>query len=155
MIKHLKQTIDESINLELNISELYLIFNHAFQEDAYFWWELSEEELNHAELIRKAGRIDILPDGILSELLHSILQDLIDDNIEVISFINKYKLKAPSREEAFSVALEIEKSASEKHFQKFMANYSDNVLFQLFQKLNKDDKDHYDRIHSYMIEHGI
>ncbi|MFC1490940.1 rubrerythrin family protein [Candidatus Latescibacterota bacterium] len=155
MVKHIKQTIDESINLELNISELYLIFNNAFQEDANFWWELSEEELNHAELVRKAGRIDILPDGIVSELLHSILQDLIDDNIEVISLINKYKLTAPSREEAFNVALDVERSASEMHFQKFMENYSDNVLFQLFQKLNKDDKDHYARINTYMKEHGI
>ena len=64
MPKHLKQTIDESIQLELNISELYMIFNQAHTEDADFWRKLAEEELNHAEIVRKAGRIEILPDGI-------------------------------------------------------------------------------------------
>ncbi|MFC1651148.1 rubrerythrin family protein [Candidatus Latescibacterota bacterium] len=155
MLKHLKHTIDESIQLELNISELYMIFNQAFEEDAYFWCELSEEELNHAELIRKAGKIEILPDGIVPELLHSILQDIIEENKRIVSFIDKYKLNPPSREDAFKVALEIEDSAIEMHFQEFMESHSDSVLFQLFQKLNADDKDHYIRIRRYMIEHGI
>ncbi|MFC1538304.1 rubrerythrin family protein [Candidatus Latescibacterota bacterium] len=155
MFKHLKQTIDESIQLELNISDLYTIFNQVFREDAYFWWTLSEEEERHAELIRKAGRIEILPDGIASEMLCPELQDIIDTNNKIVSFIDKYKLNPPSREEAFNVALEIEQSAGEMHFQEFMENSSDNILFQLFQKLNKDDKDHYARISSYMEEHGI
>ena len=50
-----KQTIDESIQLELNVAELYKIFNQEFQEDAYFWRALSEEEENHANLIKKIG----------------------------------------------------------------------------------------------------
>ena len=60
MNKELKQIIDESVQLELNVTKLYKIFNQAFQEDANFWWTLSEEEENHANLIRKVGGLDFL-----------------------------------------------------------------------------------------------
>ena len=155
MNSKLKQIIDESVQLELNLAELYKIFNQAFREDAYFWLTLSEEEERHATLIRKAGKIEIQPDGILTEMLHTTLQELIDGNKKIVSFIVKYKSKPPSREEAFNVALEFEESAGEIHYQKFMEKHSDKILYQLFQKLNKEDKDHIARLRSYMNEQGI
>jgi len=155
MNKKLEQIFYESIQLELNVAELYKIFNQAFQEDADFWWTLSEEEERHAELIRKAGKIEILPDNIVTEILHTNLQDIIDVNKKIASLIVKYKSNSPSRETAFNVACEVEQSAGELHFQEFMEKSHDNILFQLFQKLNADDKDHFKRLRSYMDEHGI
>ncbi|MFC1539425.1 rubrerythrin family protein [Candidatus Latescibacterota bacterium] len=155
MIKHLKQTIDESIQLELNISELYLIFNQAFREDAYFWWTLIEEEKNHANLIRKVGGLDFLTNEIIAEMLPAKLQKIRKANEKLSSCIDEYKSNPPSRDEAFNIALEFEESAVEIHYQKFMNINVDDMLTHTFQKLNADDKDHYTRIRSYMKEHGI
>ncbi|MFC1541061.1 hypothetical protein ACFL50_01285 [Candidatus Latescibacterota bacterium] len=47
----LKNIMEESIQLELKIAELYKLFIRTFPKDAYFWWELSEEEKNHAARI--------------------------------------------------------------------------------------------------------
>ena len=36
-----KDLIDEAVNLEKNVSEVYGIFSNAFPEDQDFWWRLS------------------------------------------------------------------------------------------------------------------
>ena len=151
----LRQIVDESIMLELNVAELYKIFNQAFPEDAVFWWKLFEEEENHATLIRKAGAIEIQHDGILTKMLPLTLQEIKEANKEIVSFIVEYESNPPSRETAFNVALEIENSAGEVYFQRFINKKTDNILIQLFQKLNNEDKDHVARLLSYMEEHGI
>ena len=66
----LEKIIDESILLELNISELYKVFNQAFPEDAYFWWQLSEEEENHAALIRDTVKINVETFEVLSDMFY-------------------------------------------------------------------------------------
>lgn len=83
--------IDESINLELNVASLYLLFNKLFPEDA----------------------------------------------------------------EAFNIALNIENSAGEIHFEKFMNKETELKIDHIFQQLNKDDKDHANRISSYMNRNSI
>ena len=155
MNKELKQIINESVQLELNVTKLYKIFNQAFQEDANFWWTLSEEEENHANLIRKVGGLDFLTYKIIAEMLPVKLQEIREANEKISSCIDEYKSNPPSREEAFNVALEIEESAGEIHYQRFMRKESDDMIAQTFQKLNNDDKDHFARLRSYMNEHGI
>ncbi|MFC1651441.1 rubrerythrin family protein [Candidatus Latescibacterota bacterium] len=155
MNKHLGQIIDESVQLELNVAELYKIFNKAFQEDAYFWRALSEEEENHANLIRKVVGLDFLTYEIIPEMLPAKLQEIREANENISFYIDEYKSNTPSREEAFNVALEFEDSACEIHYQEFMKKELDDMLTQTFQKLNKDDKDHFTRLRSYMKEHGI
>ena len=155
MKNKLKKHIDESIKLELNVAELYKIFNQLFPEDAYFWWKLYEEEQNHANLIRKVGELNFLTNKIIMEMLPTKLIEIKEANQKIISFIKKYKSKPPSRQEAFNVALEIEQSASEMHYQVFMKKESDNIIAQTFQKLNNDDIDHFERIRSYMNKRGM
>jgi ferritin len=154
-MKNLKQTIDESILLEENLSTLYMVYASFFEEDSAFWKKLSEEEVRHAEIIAKAGKIEIHPDGVISAMLYTMLQDISEDNNNINTMIDKYQHHPPSREDAFNTALSFEKSATEIHFQKFMAKHSENILFQLFQKLNAEDKDHLVRIRDYMNENGI
>jgi len=155
MNKKLKQIIDESVQLELNVAELYKIFNQAFQEDAYFWLKLSEEEENHANLIRKVGGLAFLTYKIIAKMLPAKLQEIREANEKISSCIDEYKSNPPSREEAFNVALEFEESAVEIHYQRFMRKESDDMIAQTFQKLNNDDRDHFARLRSYMNEHGI
>ncbi|MEA3487197.1 MAG: hypothetical protein U9R20_06020 [Thermodesulfobacteriota bacterium] len=56
MDKDFSYLIEESINLELNIADLYFLFHELFPEDADFWWRLVLEEKNHAALIRSGKK---------------------------------------------------------------------------------------------------
>jgi len=147
--------IEESINLELNVSDLYLIFHELFPDDAKFWLNLTLEEKNHAAIFRSGkdvlNQLKIFPHN----LLHHNLQDLKDTNSTLLSLIKSFKNTPPSREEAFNIALKIEISAAELHFQDFMDEETNSEIVQFFQKLNKNDKDHFMRIRSYMDNHGI
>ena len=155
MNTNLEKIIDGAEQLELNVAELYKIFNHTFQEDANFWFNIILEEENHAYLIRKIGELEILTSKIIEEMLPAKLHEIRDANEKIISFIDEYKSSPPSREEAFNFALEIEELTVEIYYQRFMKKESVDLLTKAFQKLNADDNDHYARISSYMKEHGI
>ena len=155
MYESLPQLLEESIKLELNVSELYEILSSAFLEDADFWKKLSLEEENHAVLI-KLVRVELLSsDEFPSEILSSSLENLIEANNRLISLLKEYKDNPPSREKAFNVALSIEESAGEIHFQNATKMTSDLEYIKTFQRLNKDDKDHSERVRKYMSDKGI
>ncbi|MFC1551838.1 rubrerythrin family protein [Candidatus Latescibacterota bacterium] len=155
MDKQLGHIIDESVQLELNVGELYKLFNRTFPEDAPFWDELYEEEQHHANLIRKVGGLDFLTYKIIPKMLSAKIDEIREANETICSCTDKYMANPPSREEAFNLALELEDSACEIHYQEFMENELDDMLTQTFQKLNADDKNHFLRIRAYMTEHGI
>ena len=155
MTQSLPQLLEESIKLELNVSELYKIFSSAFPEDADFWKKLSLEEENHAVLI-KLVKVELLSsDEFPSEILSSSLENLIEANNRLFSLLKEYKDNPPSREKAFNVALSIEESAGEIHYQNATKMTSDLEYIKTFQRLNKDDKDHSERIRKYMSNKGI
>jgi hypothetical protein len=146
---------EEAAQLEHNISRLYVLFHKAFSEDADFWWKLAIEENNHASLFR-SGIDYFIPAGIFpNEILHSMLEELQEVNQMLLSLHDKYKTSTPTREIAFNLALEIERSAGEIHFQRAITKSTDSKILKIFQKLNKDDKDHETRIQVYMKENGI
>jgi hypothetical protein len=147
--------IEESINLELNVSKLYTHFFKLFPDDAAFWWKLVVEEKNHAALIRSGKEYFEPLRKFPHDLLAPLLQILKDANSRLDSLIEKYEETPPSREEAFNIALKIEESAGELHFQKFMDKEANSTTDNIFKELNKGDKDHAMRICRYMEEHGI
>ena len=49
--------LDESIKLELNIADLYLVFHEKIPEDSKFWWQLLLEEKNHATLLKTGKEV--------------------------------------------------------------------------------------------------
>ena len=154
-MENITTLIEESINLELNVAELYLLFNNLFPEDEDFWWELSMEEKNHAALLR-SGKESFLPvDKFPLDLIENRLQVLVDANSEISSLIKKYEVNPPSRAEAFRAAFNIENSAGEIHFERFMNKKAELKIDHIFQQLNKDDKDHANRINSYMKRKSI
>ena len=69
--------------------------------------------------------------------------------------LEKYHNQPPSRQEAFNIALETERSAGEIHFQRLVTNQAESKVIDLFQKLNEDDHDHAERIQIYMQDNGI
>jgi len=155
MDKKLAKLFDEAICLEINVAQLYDIFRWYFPDDDFFWARLSMEERNHAALL-EAGKNNFKPqDQFPDDILPSSIKDLSSVNLELSDLIDQYNKKPPSREEAFNIALDMEKAAGEFHFQKFMGKTTATTLDQIFQKLNMDDKDHAKRIHNYMAENGI
>ena len=149
------ELIDESIRMELNVAELYLFFQSAFPEDVEFWWQLALEEKNHAALIRSLKE-HFLPLGKFPrDLLSSSLEDILESNAYIDRLLSRYRQQPPGREEAFRTACLLEDSAAEIHFQKFMSRKGSSKLDEIFRRLNADDRDHGERIRSYMAARGI
>lgn len=155
MNEKLMQLIDESIKLELNVAALYTIFRKAFPGDSAFWSKLALEEEHHASLIR--GARDALLSGreFPHELLAPKVDMLLETNSKLLSLLGEYSKNPPSREIAFNVAFNLEESAGEVHFQRAMEQLPTSTIMEVFQLLNKDDKDHARRIRAYMSDKGI
>jgi hypothetical protein len=83
------------------------------------------------------------------------VQALCKTNNKLISLLKKYNEKPPSRKSAFNIALNIEKSAGELHFQLAMEKSPTSSIMEVLQVLNKDCKDHANRILAYMSDKGI
>jgi ferritin len=147
--------LDESIHLELNVADLYEVFHIAFPDDADFWWTLLLEEKNHAALLRSAKEAFMPLDKFPRDLVLHSLEELKHANATLVTLIRKCRDAHPSREEAFNIAVTLEQSAGEIHFQQFVDRKANSKIDDIFQQLNKDDKDHAMRIRSYMENHGI
>jgi len=149
------QIVEESIDLELNVAALYFLFHFAFPEDAAFWWQLHGEERNHAALLSSVKKTFIPADAYPAHFLPPFLDKLKSANEELNSLIEKYKKKPPKREEAFLVALAVENSAGEKHFQEFAEKAPQSKIDEAFHNLISHDRDHIRRIREYMERKGI
>jgi len=155
MNNDLSELFDEAIKIELNASKLYELFQEVFPDDALFWGQLVVEEKNHAALLRD-GRDRFQPIGKFPvEILPASITSLVWANRGIVTLVDKYRERHPSREEAFNTALSLEQSAGEAHFQQFMEKDSVSKIEGIFKDLNRDDKDHALRIRSYMENHGI
>ena len=155
MNDNITELAKESISLELNVSEIYYLFHSYFADDSNFWRKLAQEEEDHADLIKHGIEefepVGEFPHGILSESL----QELKETNKKLSSLLKQFKNNPPSREVAFNTALEIEASAGELHFQNFMDKETTSKIDELFQFLNRQDKDHAKRVRSYMKDNDI
>lgn len=152
----LRQLIEESIRLELNVAEVYLGFHHRFHEDADFWWQLVIEEKRHAALLRN-GMQHFLDTRIFpGELACASLESLVNVNHELERILKQEKEAPMPREAAFNLAIKLEQSAGEIHFQHAMQETeSPSEAIHLFSGLNGDDRDHTDKIRNYMRREGI
>jgi CheY-like chemotaxis protein len=151
----LEQFIDEAIKLELNAAEIYAIFAAGMKEDADFWAGLSWEERNHAAIL-KTGKEMLLPAGQFpEELLFDFIQPLVETNTWLQALKDEFSEKLPDRLAAFAIAIKIEKSAGEMHFQRVMEQPSDSRFLEILQDLCEDDIDHLNRIVAYMRQSGL
>ena len=154
MSHNLIKLAEEAMRLEYNVSKLYMIFRDAYPDDAAFWWQLVIEEGNHAALI-KSGRDYFMPAVSLPKEMFPSMEELQEANKGLELLLEKYAADPPSRETAFNVALKMEMSAGEIHFQRTMTKSADSKVLAMFQKLNQDDKDHANRIRAYMKQNEI
>ena len=139
----------ELIELEQNAGRLYLMFTNYIQEDYHFWWVLANEEMNHAALL-KTG-VEFAKLGEFPNISTDEINEVKKLNSQFDSIIEEFK-KNPNRLKSFEIALEIESSAGESHYQEFMDTKSDNKIVKILQELNREDNNHYNRIKDYYSE---
>ena len=140
---------DESITLELNVSNIYGFFAESLPLDRSFWLQLQREEKSHAQLIRTA-RDSYLNRGIFPcSLITASTSELQLANQHTLSLVEQFQKQAPDRFKACLIAIELEKSAGEIHFAKFVEKEATNAIDTVFQQLNRDDKYHIERISEY------
>lgn len=155
MAPTLATLLDESIQLELNLAKLYTLFNDHFSEDEEFWWQLSMEERSHAALLQQEKKqpqpLQFFPENLLAKDL-----DALKANNAFILDQSKRFAEAPcSREDALNLALKIEMSAGEAHFQEFMESETGSLTADIFKQLASEDQNHARRIREYMKENGV
>ena len=152
----LPEIIEESIKLELNVSRLYDFFSVIFPEDADLWQLLSNEEKNHASLLKTSKDVLLSCVEFPDEVLAPTLVELNTTNDHIISLLKEFNDNPPSRESALNSAISLEESAGEMHFQQGMDKRpTPNNFLKIFQDLNKYDMDHAKRIREYKNSLGI
>jgi len=147
--------LDESIQLELNLAKLYTLFNDQFTEDEEFWWQLSIEERSHAALLQQEKKqpqpLQFFPENLLAKDLEALRAN----NALILSHAERFAAAPCSREEALNLALKIEMSAGEAHFQEFMDSDTGSLTADIFKQLASEDQNHAKRIREYMKEQGV
>ena len=156
-MEHLFITLlDEAIELELTISDIYLFFSQCHPEDAELWWQLCLEERNHAALLRSGKDVFLPEENFPDELIYPNLTEIRESNTTVRETLAAFRQTSPSRSEAFCWALDAEQMSAEMHFQccmELMTPHSPKL--NIFQKLNAEDKEHIPRIENFMKKQGL
>lgn len=155
MPKKIIALAEESINIELNVSKIYFLFNKLFPDDSDFWLKLAQEENNHADIIKNGIELFEPIDAFPHKILSHDLQKLKDTNEDLQFLLTEFKITPPSRDEAFNTALDIENSVGEMHFQQFLKKKHVSIFENIFQQLTEEDKDHSSRILTYMRDNDI
>lgn len=155
MSETFRQLLDESIQLELNLAKLYTAYNDLFTEDEDFWWDLAMEERGHASLLQQEKTAPQQEPFFPENLLATDLDALKAINKRVLDLVAAAKSTPPSRGEALRTAYELETSAGESHFQRFMESPASSFAANIFQQLNQGDRDHAERIQRYIDEQAL
>lgn len=148
------ELIEEAIKLELNVSDLYMLFYRQFPDDSQFWWKLSIEEQNHAALLKTVRLMNNTALEIPRDIVPAGLDELLVSNKRLEDAIDEFKAH-PDRTRAFQFAYLVEHSAGELHYESFMNHGNESKLTEVLRKLNRDDINHAERIRQYMADHHI
>jgi hypothetical protein len=132
---------------EETISQLYACYAERFPDHKEFWSTLSEEELEHAKLVRQLSELSVQYDEtklripVIKISLDHIKYQLAKVHKEEVSLIN-----------ALSTALDLERSIVDgKIFQAFKG-YSTDAR-GILQELESTLQDHVERVQKAWNEH--
>jgi len=144
-MEKITEYLNESIKLELNVSNLYMLFSEKLKSNKEFWYRLSIEEVNHASLLETIK--SFFESNVKVEHLLDVehINELIEFNKLFPVFIKSFS-DEPTIEKSKEIGIFIEQSIAETHYQNIMELSTDDKIINIFQQLNKDDKDHFKRI---------
>ncbi|MBN1872323.1 MAG: hypothetical protein JW800_07100 [Candidatus Omnitrophica bacterium] len=146
-----RELFNLAVKLETNICRLYIFYRDHFTEEGSFWAKMAEEESHHASIVELAGEYY---DKFPQELIYSNAENLKKVNRDIEEKIKKYAEKPPSRREAYEYAYNLENSAYEFHFQNVVSKKSESREIKRLKELNKDDRDHAERIKKLLERPG-
>jgi len=156
MKENLAQTfLEEAIQLEKLVAEVYTLFEKSFPEDYKFWNQLAQEEKNHATLLMVIKNNPNWSKKFVSSFAPGLLQEIKEINRWLSSLTETFSEKIPSRKTAFKTAIKIERSAGEVDYQNFMTRNIDSWILKGLQQINKYDRDHLNRLEQYMEKNKI
>lgn len=142
--------LERLVEIELKTSDLYTIFRNAREEDAEFWSGLALEEINHASII-KGAISSFVEEGLYPvEVPPPTLAELNQVVRRLNQLLAKFRKRPPTRASTFRIALEIEDSSGEVHYQRAVEATPQTVFLEMFQKLNAGEADHAQRIREYI-----
>ncbi len=145
----------ESVALELNIGDLYQLFSAKFPEDYNFWRNISIEEMNHGAIIESINDIFFAENILPADSIEQQIKELQQMNVVIKEHIEYFKFGSQVRFDALNLALDLENSIGESHFELFMTAKPHSTVMKIFQKLNGEDINHAKRIEKYMSENGF
>ncbi len=146
---HIIKLLELSIEVELGVAAMYQLFSELHPDDGEFWAQLRLEEKSHATLLRAA--LDSFTNrGLLPyKILATSVEGLHETNKRIEVLVDRCKASPPSRHDAFALALVLENESGEHHYNHFMEKEPENTIEEVFQQLNREDKDHEKRIRAY------
>jgi hypothetical protein len=103
--------------LERNVGALYARFAALFPQDSAFWAQLALEEERHAVLIETMKEYFMKSRDIMNRLTASGEDTILSVNAKVEKLLENTGAHVGDRHEALVIALQIEQSAGETHFQ--------------------------------------
>jgi hypothetical protein len=154
MNEDLNLVIEEAIELEQRVADLYMLFYRLFPQDSRFWWRLSMEEQNHAALLKTVSQMMDTRIEIPEDILPAQLAELKAVNRTLRRYMDEMEV-SPDRTRAFHLAYTIENSAGERHYDTFMKQGTRSPVSEVFRKLNGEDIDHAARILQYMKQQQL
>lgn len=142
--------IQKMIDIELKVKDLYEKFSKKFSANKKFWYELAQEEYNHASLLISVKKFFSKLSDYKGELSGKEFKAI--DRIEKLISEAENNLKSESFNESIAcqIAIEIEDSCCEAYFQSEMVIDSPTEILSVLQKLNGQEINHALRIKEHM-----
>jgi len=140
-----QEMLQEALRAERNMQNLYALFKEHFKDDADFWEEIKNEEKQHESIVNLAK--DVLTPDLMSEMfLFDNFEKLRETNNMVEDYIQNFENNTPSKEEAYNLAIRLEKGEYELFYQEAMSKKVALDQMEIFQKLNNGCVDHAKKI---------
>lgn len=144
----IEEIVTEAAKFELEVYNLYKRFESAFPEDSGFWKEISDEEKEHAAILRRSLSFE----DEKKETLNIVSSVDLESFRSVWHRLDNYKQdfeKNPTSETAYKISLKIESNIVELGYEKFMTSMPESNLKKVFQLMNGESKNHIERIKQY------
>ena len=137
--------------VELGVAGLYAAFAERFPEDAEFWLMMSRDELEHEEIFARALALGLLEEGGDDPLVLPT-EGLIGRTIDYVNAQrDRLAFTAISREEAFDLALKLEKNLVESYLNEVWELRALNSVREVADK----ERVHMDKLARYMDKVGL
>ena len=151
MDKEKRQLIVQLINLETKIGRLYNLFAESMPADTTFWKKLAHEEERHASLLKTHEDYFIDVPEFSNTLFASSIETIRKLNTHIDSLIANLDVVSINRKKALTIALQLETSAGEWHFEQTKKN-AKGIPGEVFRNLATADDDHARRISLFLAQ---